>query len=139
MPRKFRVGYNRHCWACRNPLDIHINVPWEYRNIIKYMYSFNIHKPMDFTNNISMFKVRDGKAYRYCHACYTTPLPDLRQREIGKKITRQYKSLTHKEIFGWFDDFYTYINRPDINDCEVKSVETYWPRSLVGVLVMTHS
>lgn len=86
-----------------------------------------------------MFKVRDGKAYRYCHACYTTPIPNLRQREIGKKITRQYKSLTHKEIFGWFDDFYTYINRPDIDDCEVKSVETYWPRSLVGVLVMTQN
>lgn len=129
------MEYKKKCYMCRNPLDISVTFPMSDERFIRDIKSFETHRPIDFINNISIYKIRDGIAYRCCVACYYTPLKvDMRMIEIGKKPVRHPRSLTMSEIYDWFYRLCEYINRYDVDDCVVESVPTVWPLGLSGIM-----
>jgi hypothetical protein len=134
--RKFRLEYKKRCYMCKNPLDICIIFPMNDERFIRDTQSFETHRTIDFMNNLSMFKTKDCRAYRYCLACYHRPLKlsEIQMMEIGKKPIRYPISLTLKEVYDWCDRLYKYINRHDVDDCVVTSVNTIWPRGLTGIM-----
>jgi hypothetical protein len=134
MHRNFDVNWKGICYACQNPLDLYISFSIEDDNFLRDFSSFYGHKPICTIVNTSIFKTRDCKAYKYCFACYISPVMDIRSREIGHTIQQKYTSLRKEEIYEWFKDLHTYLNRPDVDDHVIYSVPRRFPNGLDMVL-----
>jgi hypothetical protein len=122
---------------CQNPLDMYMTT--DVRNIyfIRDICSFSRHKPIDFTNNLSIYKTNNGRAYKYCFSCHTAKLPNLQNREIGIRAKPVSRSLSLTEAYSWCSDFSVYLNRSDVDDCVVRSVRTEVPNGLGVMLTAT--
>lgn len=135
MSRKLNVKWNHRCAACKAPTDILVEYIDDER-MIRDIASWATHRPIDLMYNLSMFKTKGGKAYRYCWACYThdptLTIKELHSREIGKSIKRNTpRSRSERELEEWFRGLYNYMNRSDVDECTIKSVKTYWPLGLM--------
>lgn len=141
MSRTVYVNWKYRCWLCKCPTDIFIEYAGDTR-MIRDVASWATHRPIDFSYNLSIYKTKNCKAYRYCWACYknspTLSLLELSKREIGiPNQRRRPRARTEAELYEWFKGLYSYMNRPDVEDCEVKSVKTYWPLGLLVKVLFT--
>ncbi len=120
----FVVDYGMKCGICKNPIEIEVYVNEKnYEKFTYYMVSYMTAKPLDTFLNKIAYKCRR----RICYGCYITSVT-LKpfDREVGKR-TIIYQSLTEKVIREWFQDFFNFCERkdvdeyicPDITSCEI--------------------
>jgi len=115
MQPTFCVTWEGSCTLCRNPVDIRMKMVVEdVLRIIPDMVTFFEHHPVNFDNNRLVWKVRGGKAYRCCEACWKRPwpVPNLREREVTGRSGRggiKSGSMSRELVHTWFKSLHTYI------------------------------
>jgi|TARA_B100001094_G_C18059227_1_gene734157 hypothetical protein len=115
MAHEFGVRWDGCCYLCKNPLDIRMKVSIDaVDDLIPDMVTFFEHHPKYFGVNDCMWKVRSGRAYRCCKACWEKPwpVPNPRNREVTGRFRRggiRSGSLTQHEIYTWFKSLHYYI------------------------------
>jgi hypothetical protein len=135
MSRRLKIEWSKRCWACRNPIDICILYDSSDRNLVREITNYATHKPIDFGKSTTFYKTRNGKVYRYCWGCVLYPpdeycIQEINGREIGKRFIHRPRSLYECELEEWFRGLYEYMNRKDVEDCVIETVEPMWPVGL---------
>lgn len=116
MAHGFGVKWDGYCCLCQSPLDVRMKVSIDILDdVVHDIVTFFEHHSIPLAKNRLVWKVRGGKAYRCCDACYKKPwpVPNLREREVTGRSRRggiKSGSMSRELIHTWFKSLYTYIN-----------------------------
>mgnify|MGYP000288579392 CR=1 FL=1 len=115
MVPKFDVKWGKRCYLCNNPTNILMSTDVDgFKAIVPDMVTFFEYHPVRFDKNDSMWKVKGGRAYKCCKACWEKPwpTPNLRDREVSGRSRRggiRSTSLSESNIYTWFMSLHYYM------------------------------
>lgn len=109
----FVVDYSLKCVTCKNPMNIEVYVnAKDYDKFLHCMITYMTSKPINTYYNRKFFRRRR----RVCYGCYKTSFSlNPFDREMGKR-TIIYHSLSEDVLREWFQDFFDFCERKDVED-----------------------
>ncbi len=133
MIKDFKVKWGKTCYMCGCPMNLSVSFDYD-PDFIKYIINYYNIVPIDFSNNLPIYKFFGMKVRRICMACYENPIKhihtNIRRRELGMRhnLRHQDISRTHKEIYQWFEGFNRFIY--------IENVEKlYFPQTLKSDII----